>query len=637
MPRRQLTPSIRTASGLPMLEPSADVLATVRRYWGFDALRPLQAEAIGAGIERRDALVVLPTGGGKSLCYQVPPAVAGRTDVVISPLIALMKDQVDALRACGYPAGALHSGMDFHEQREVEAGMTEDQYRLVFVAPERLLAPRFLEWIARARVRDFAVDEAHCISHWGHDFRPEYRQLAELRARVPDVSLRAYTATATERVRADICAQLALRDPLLLVGTFDRPNLTYRVVPKVDVERQVLEVLARHAGEAGIVYCLSRRDTEELAAWLAGKGVRAAHYHAGMESAARRKTQDDFTEERLDVVVATVAFGMGIDRSDVRCVVHAALPKSVEHYQQETGRAGRDGLEAECVLLYSPADAIRLERLIERSAEEAAARRAADGAAEDGAGIVEISKALLRQLQGLVGGARCRHRALSEYFGQAYAPASCGACDVCLNEIEGVTDGTVVAQKILSCVARAGEGFGVTHIVDILVGGDTERIRQRRHDQLSTYGLLKQESRKAVTNYVHQLLDQRLLDRTAGDRPVLKLTPDAWTVMRGQRTVQLVQPKAGPVAKARFDQDSWEGVDRDLFESLRGLRRELADARGVPPYVIFSDATLRDLARLRPRSSVAFAGVRGVGEKKLADLGPIFLEHIERFCAAAHQ
>jgi ATP-dependent DNA helicase RecQ len=605
--------------------PDSDaILDTVRRYWGFDTLRPLQQEAIAAGLARRDALVVLPTGGGKSLCYQVPPAVTGRTDVVVSPLIALMKDQVDGLRACGYPAAALNSGMDLDDLRAVERGLTEDQYRLLFVAPERLLTPRFLDWLARSGVRDFAVDEAHCISHWGHDFRPEYRQLAELKARLPGVSLRAYTATATERVRADIAAQLRLDDPLVLVGVFDRPNLTYRVVRRVDTAQQVLEILRRHADQAAIVYCLSRRETEDLADWLAAQGLKAAHYHAGMDAGARRTTQEAFAEERLDIVVATVAFGMGIDRSDVRCVIHAGLPKSIEHYQQESGRAGRDGLEAECVLLYSPADVMRLEHLMERSAAESGAAEEATAAARE----------LLRQMQRLAGGLACRHRALSEYFGQAYPRDTCGACDVCLDEVEGVADATVTAQKILSCVARVGEGFGIMHIVDILVGAETERIRQWHHDRLSTYNLLGDMPRKVVTTLVHQLLDQRLIDRTPGDRPVLKLNDASWAVLRGQRTVQLVQPKQAPVAKTRFDQDSWEGVDKGLFEHLRQLRRELADARGVPPYIIFGDATLRELARVRPASSAGFAAIRGVGQKKLDDLGPAFLAQIRSYCEA---
>ncbi|MBX3025070.1 RecQ family ATP-dependent DNA helicase [bacterium] len=609
------------------------ILDVVRRYWGFDQLRPQQETAIAAGLEGRDALVVLPTGGGKSLCYQVPPAVAGRTDVVVSPLIALMKDQVDGLRENGYPAAALHSGMGLDEVREVEAGLAADRYRLLFVAPERLLMPRFLAWLERAGVRDFAIDEAHCISHWGHDFRPEYRQLAELKTRLAGASIRAFTATATERVRADIAAQLRLADPLLLVGTFDRPNLTYRVVPRGDTPRQVLQVLRRHADEAAIVYCLSRKDTETLAAHLVAAGLRAAHYHAGMESAARHRTQEAFAEEKLDVVVATVAFGMGIDRSDVRCVIHTALPKSIEHYQQETGRAGRDGLEAECVLLYSGGDVVRIERLLERSAGEAAAAR---GEVEPGAAdleAIEASRQLLRHMQRLASGLACRHKTLSEYFGQPYEREGCGACDVCLEEVEGVGDATVTAQKILSAVARA-EGFGVTHVVDILVGADTERIRGRNHQQLSTYGLLKDLPRPGVTAMVHQLVDQRLLERTAGDRPVLRLNAASWEVLRGQRPVQLVQPRAKPAALPRIDGASWEGVDRDLFDHLRQLRRALAEARGVPPYIIFNDATLRDLARRRPTSLDAFAHAYGVGERKLQDLGPVFVEHIRQWCEA---
>jgi ATP-dependent DNA helicase RecQ len=600
------------------------ILETLRRTWGFGALRPLQEEAIRAALGGRDSLVVLPTGGGKSLCYQVPALVSGETSVVVSPLISLMKDQVDGLRACGYPAAALHSGLEAGEAREVQRGMAEGRFRLVFAAPERLLAPRFLEWVERARVRTFAVDEAHCISHWGHDFRPEYRQLAELKTRLSGARVHAYTATATERVRADIVEQLRLSDPAILVGDFDRANLTYRVVPRANGRAQVLSILQRHAGEAAIVYCLARLDTERLAAWLREHDVRAAHYHAGMETDLRRRTQEDFAEERLDVVVATVAFGMGIDRSDVRCVVHAALPKSIEHYQQETGRAGRDGLEAECVLLYSPADAMRLATLIEKSAESA-------GAAED---VVAAGHALLNEMRRFAGGLLCRHKALSEYFGQAYERPSCGACDVCLDEVEGLEDGTVTAQKILSCVARTGERFGAMHLVDVLAGADTARVRQWKHEQLSTFGLLADVPRKTVGSMIYQLVDQGLLDRTGGDRPVLRLNPASWEVLRGKRPVRLLQAKEGPVAKTRFDEQSWEGVDRGLFDALRELRRRIANERDVPPYVIFGDATLRDLARVRPGSLDSFARIRGVGERKLRDLGETFVREIAAYSSA---
>jgi ATP-dependent DNA helicase RecQ len=598
-----------------------DILKVVRRYWGFSALRPIQEEAIRAGLEQRDSLVVMPTGGGKSLCYQVPPELAQRVDVVVSPLISLMKDQVDGLRACGYPAAALYSGMPAGAVRQIEEEIQTGKFRLVFVAPERLLTTRFLQLLERVGVRAFAVDEAHCISHWGHDFRPEYRQLAELKARFPQASVHAYTATATERVRADIVEQLRLSDPTVLIGSFDRPNLVYRITPRVDAEKQTLEVIRRHAGQAAIVYCISRKDAEAMAAALTEHGVRATHYHAGMEPDQRRRTQDAFAADQLDVIAATVAFGMGIDRSDVRCVIHAAMPKSIEHYQQETGRAGRDGLEAECVLLYSAADVIRWESLIEKSAAEA----------EVPAQVTTAAKQLLAHMRYYCVGVQCRHRKLSAYFGQAYDRLSCGACDVCLDEVEGVADGTLVAQKILSCVARAGERFGAAHITDILLGADTERVRRWRHERLSTYGLMKGAGRKAVSNLIYQLIDAGVLDRTADERPVLRLNDASWAVMRSEQTVRLLQPKV-EVSKPRFEEESWEGVDRGFFDSLRTLRRQVADERNVPPYVLFSDATLRDMARARPGSAAAFLNVRGIGERKLADLGPRFLEHIAAYC-----
>ncbi|MGI8782601.1 MAG: DNA helicase RecQ [Acidobacteriota bacterium] len=598
-----------------------DILETVGRYWGFSQLRPLQEEAIRAGLDGRDSLVVMPTGGGKSLCYQVPPELEQRTDIVVSPLISLMKDQVDGLRECGYPAAALYGGMPAGALRDIEQRAAAGRFRLLFVAPERLLTPRFLQLIEPLKVRAFAIDEAHCISQWGHDFRPEYRQLAELKTRFPWASVHAYTATATERVRADIIEQLRLQSPALLVGTFDRPNLVYRVVPRIEAYGQTLDVLRRHPGQAAIVYCISRRDTEALAAYLASQAVRAAFYHAGMQPDQRRKTQDAFASEKIDVVAATVAFGMGIDRSDVRAVIHAAMPKSIEHYQQETGRAGRDGLEAECVLLYSAADAIRWESLIDKSAAEADAPPEVPAAA----------RRLLEHMRRLCSSAQCRHRRLSEYFGQAYAAAECGACDVCLNEIEGIEDATIAAQKILSCVARTGQRFGAESIVDVLVGANTEAVRRWRHDQVSTYGLMKGQDRRALTNMVYQLLDEGLLERTTDERPVLKLTAASLEVMRGQRAVKLLQANA-TVGRTRFDEESWEGVDRGLFEELRQLRRQIGDERSAPAFAIFSDATLRDLARRRPGSLGMLLDADGIGEQKLEDLGERLLEVILRYC-----
>ena len=602
---------------------NSEILDTLRRYWGYNELRPLQEQAIRAELEHRDSLVVMPTGGGKSLCYQIPAAVAKRTDIVISPLISLMKDQVDGLRECGYPAGALYSGMVSHAMHDTEAQFLAGRYQLLFVAPERLLTPHFLQLAEKIKIHSFAIDEAHCISHWGHDFRPEYRRLAELKKHFPKASLHAYTATATERVRLDIAQQLKLRNPELLVGTFDRPNLVYRIVPRVDARAQVLEILKRHRNQAAIVYCISRNDTEAMAKFLQANDIRAAFYHAGMEPDQRRRTQEEFASEALDVVAATVAFGMGIDRSDVRCVIHAAMPKSIEHYQQETGRAGRDGLEAECVLLYSAADAMRWDSLITRNATDA------EAAPE----IIAASRQLLDHMRQLCSGIHCRHGTLSEYFGQAYPKPNCEACDVCLNEVEGLADGTVTAQKILSCVARVGERFGAAHIVDVLAGADTERVRRWGHDKLSTHGLMKETDRKSLTNMVYQLIDNGLLERSDEEYPVLRLNDAARAVLKGQRTVQLVEPKIKvKVKKTRFDEKSWENVDEGLFETLRSLRRKLADQRGVPAYVLFNDATLRDMARTRPGSADALLTIKGVGEKKLADIGQPFLEAISSYC-----
>ena len=595
----------------------AEVLA---KWWGFDQLRPLQAEAIHAALDGRDSLVVMPTGGGKSLCYQLPPLVGESTDVVVSPLVALMKDQVDALEAIGYPAAAIHSGLSQDERLQIRDRLAAGELRLLFTAPERLVNTGLLDLLAQVGVKRFSIDEAHCISQWGHDFRPEYRQLALLRDRFPTASLHAFTATATPRVRDDIAAQLQLRSPDVLVGTFDRPNLCYRVVPRTDRIQQTLEILGRHAGEASIVYCISRKETERLAARLAAEGILARPYHAGLDPKERHKTQEAFARETIDVVVATVAFGMGIDRSDVRLVLHTSLPKSLEAYQQETGRAGRDGLAAECVLLYSSADVFSWESLVRKSAEEAELEP--DELARLVAGQTEHLHSMRRYAQA----ARCRHAALSEYFGQPYGTEPCGACDVCLGETESLPDGTVTAQKIISCVARVGERFGVRHVCEVLRGAKTEGIQRHGHDRLSTFGLLATLDQRAAENLTHQLLDQGLLARSAGDRPVVMLNERSWEVLRGERPVVLLEPRVGRAKAAKADVDDWKGVDRDLFERLRKWRRRVADGRGKPAWTIFDDKSLRAIAREKPSSPAALLRVKGIGEKRLADFGAAILD-----------
>jgi ATP-dependent DNA helicase RecQ len=595
----------------------------VSRHWGFEGFRPLQQPAMRAVLQGRDSVVVMPTGGGKSLCYQAPAVLRGDTTVVVSPLIALMKDQVDGLQACGVPAVQIDSSQGPEERSACEREVARGAVRLLFVSPERLVLPGFQRLLERLRVRTFAIDEAHCISHWGHDFRPEYRQLDRLKDLFPGASVHAYTATATERVRQDIIDQLRLQDPEVLVGDFDRPNLTYRVLARTDLKRQVFEALDRHRGEAGIVYCIRRREVDDLTATLRKLGFRASPYHAGLSAEERRATQDAFRAEGCDVVVATVAFGMGIDRSNIRYVLHTGMPKSLEHYQQETGRAGRDGLEAECVLLHSGADFFTWKSILERSA------------GEPGVDPAFLPGALqhLDDMDRYCRGAVCRHRALVQYFGQPYQPASCGACDLCLGDTETVPDARVVAQKILSCVARLKERFGIVHTVSVLRGENTEAVRKRGHDRLSTYGLLRDHPKADIREWVYQLIGQGVLLQEGDEYPLLRLNAASWEVMRGQREVRLLQPvRRKRVKESKADTGSWDGVDRTLFELLRGVRSRLAAERGVPPYVIFSDATLRALSRTRPSSLEGMRLVYGIGDAKLRDFGPQFHQVIVDYC-----
>lgn len=595
----------------------ARVLEILKATWGYDSLRPLQERAIEAVLARRDSLVVMPTGGGKSLCYQLPPLLTGELTVVVSPLISLMKDQVDSLRDLGVDAHHVNSTTSSDEKRELVRLARAKQLRLLFVSPERLAADRFQEFLESLDVRTFAIDEAHCISHWGHDFRPEYRQIGELRDRFPNATLHAYTATATESVRRDIASQLRLKDPALLVGSFDRSNLSYRVLPRVEPLKQVLEAIERHAGEAGIIYCIRKKDVDEMTASLQKRGIDARPYHAGLSREERTATQDAFASEQCNIVVATVAFGMGIDRSNIRFVLHTGLPKSIEHYQQETGRAGRDGLEADCVLLYSAADVLLWRSIVQRSAEEG-------GADEE---YVRVSLRHVDDIDRYARGAVCRHRALVNYFGEDYLAPSCNACDLCLGDVEVVADATVIAQKILSCVVRVDQRFGAGHVISILRGEKTDRVLSLGHDRLSTYGLLSDHPQTALRDWIYQLIGHGLLAQEGDKYPILRLTETSRRVLRGEESVRLVQiARKEKRKKAKVETQSWEGVDTDLFESLRKFRRDLASSRGVPPYIILGDRSLREVARLRPQTLTELRDVYGIGDKKLADLGEMILQ-----------
>jgi ATP-dependent DNA helicase RecQ len=610
----------------------------LHRIWGYAEFRPLQREAMHAILDRRDSVVVLPTGGGKSLCFQAPavveswdPREGGSRDraasrdarrgiaLVVSPLISLMKDQVDGLRVDGVAAAYLNSSQTPDERDEVLASLRADRCRLLYVSPERLVGDgggSFRRLLQEWGVSFIAIDEAHCISQWGHDFRPEYRQLGRLRDDFPSVSLHAFTATATDRVRRDIVHELRLNDPLELVGSFDRPNLTYRVLRRGGLHEQIKTILARHQGEAGIIYCLSRREVESLAEWLRGEGHAAVPYHAGLPDAVRAAHQEDFLDERVDIVVATVAFGMGIDRSNVRFVVHAGAPRSPEHYQQEAGRAGRDGLPAECVLVYSGSDFIKWRQMLAANGE-----------------LTESARGLLRDMERYASATRCRHRTLVEYFGQRYERDLCGACDWCLKELDEVSDGTVLAQKILSCVARVKQTWGIGHVSEVLLGRASEKVTAAGHHTLSTFGLLKHESGGALRGYIEQLVADGLLLRDGEPYPVLRLTAAGAAVLKGERSCRLYREVEAVRVKTRGRARGAVSYDGDpaLFDVLREVRLRIARERGVPPYVIFHDTTLRDMAERRPRTIDDLHGIYGVGAKKAADFGDAFLDAIRTY------
>jgi ATP-dependent DNA helicase RecQ len=571
---------------------------------------PLQREAMGCVLQGRDSVVVLPTGGGKSLCFQAPALLMKGPAVVVSPLISLMKDQVDGLLECGVPAARLDSSLPDAERRSVYRQLRQGALRLLYVSPERLLVDGFLDYLNGLRPAFVAIDEAHCISHWGHDFRPEYRRLGTLKESLPGIALHAYTATATPKVRQDVAAQLQLANPSVLVGSFDRPNLLYKVARAHRRLYQVREALDRHRGESGIVYCIRRADVDEMAAELAGAGYPALPYHAGLPDEVRRRNQDAFIETEDGIIVATVAFGMGIDKPNVRFVVHAAMPKSLEHYQQESGRAGRDGLEAECLLLYSGGDFLVWRGLLKDMDPEPR----------------EAALQKLEEMAGYCRGVTCRHAYLVRYFGQKLEGDDCGACDVCLGALDTFDDAGVTAQKVLSCVARLGGRFGADYTAQVLTGSKDQRILANGHDALSTHGLLAGSPKSAVRDWIEQLCAQGCLSRH-GEYAVLRVTPAGWAVMKGEGAPRLLKPaektKKKRAAKAALS--GWAGVDQALFEALRRLRSRLAAEQHLPAYVVFGDEALRDMARKKPTTDEAFLAVKGVGEAKRKKYARAFL------------
>ncbi|MGQ0615252.1 MAG: DNA helicase RecQ [Planctomycetaceae bacterium] len=600
-----------------MVGAAESLLVPLKRFFGFDSFRPFQEAIIRDALEGRDVFALLPTGGGKSLCFQLPAMVRPGLTVVVSPLIALMKDQVDTLTAAGVPATFLNSSIPAQEAARRQRALERGEFRLLYVAPERLLMPGFFDLLERWDVSRTVVDEAHCISEWGHDFRPEYRQLSTLRDRFPDLPMMALTATATARVRRDIVAQLRLREPRCHVASFNRPNLTYRVIAKSSAYEQTRAFVRARPGASGIVYCQSRRSAEGVASRLGADGVAAAPYHAGLEPEERVRNQELFLRDEVAVICATIAFGMGVHKPDVRFVLHYDLPKSVEGYYQETGRAGRDGLPSECLLLFSPGDVAKQRHFIEEKSDPTE-RQAAH--------------AQLQQMVHYAETAECRRASLLRHFGESFPEPDCRGCDNCL-EPRGTFDATTEAQKLLSCVFRireqGGFGVGLAHVVEVLSGADTEKVRRWGHAALSTYGIGKERSRAEWAAIGRELVRLGLLRQDPDRFQVLELTEAGLRALRLRETVRLARPVTPPAARApRAPRAGEIECDEALFQRLRGLRKRLADERGVPPYVVFSDVSLRQMARHYPSTLAEFLAISGVGEKKAAEYGEAFLDEI---------
>jgi ATP-dependent DNA helicase RecQ len=650
----------------PTQPPRSSARDLLRDVFGFHEYRPHQEQIVEHVVAGGDAFVLMPTGGGKSLCYQLPALVRPGTGVVVSPLISLMKDQVDALRAAGVSAAAYNSSLEANEARRVLAQLHAGLLDLLYVAPETLMTPGFLARLhglaegtagvgeggrpggdrrggerpcgdrrggagRQAGVALIAIDEAHCVSQWGHDFRPEYVQLGELRRLFPGVPILACTATADPQTREDVRLRLGLaRAPVFVTG-FDRPNIRYTVVEKRDPQRQLLSFLHEHGEESGIVYCLSRKRTEEVAGKLAAAGVPAAAYHAGLPADERRRAQDAFARDEVQVVVATVAFGMGIDKSDVRFVVHFDLPKSVESYYQETGRAGRDGLPAEALLLFGLGDAAIVRSLIEGAGNGATGGEEYERDPDQ----VRVELHKLNSMVGYADGVTCRRRALLGYFGEEL-DEDCGNCDVCLDPPQ-TYDATEHARMALSCVYRLGQGFGIGHVIDVLRGSENEKVLSRRHHLLSTFGIGRELSHDAWQSLIRQLIHRGYLVQDIARYSVLRLTPAARPLLRGDETLVLARPRMRvPSAKqqraaeraARAASLADLEVDEALFRHLRALRKRLADEQRVPAYVVFSDATLAEMAARKPGTHADLLEVGGVGQAKLQRYGDAFLDAI---------
>ena len=604
---------------------SGEMLGYLKRYWGYEEFRPWQEETILSVLNDRDSLTVLPTGGGKSLCFQLPALLKDGTAVVISPLISLMKDQVDSLKEMGIAAEYLNSSQSPDSQRSVIELIRRGEVKLLYISPERLQGDWTLGLLKAIEVSFFVIDEAHCISHWGHDFREDYRNLSIIKKEFKGIATHAFTATATKEVQGDILGQLCLDNPRINIASVDRANLTYRIEMRSEIIHQITGVLKKHPREAGIIYCLRRDDVDNISGRLNALGFKNLPYHAGMPDQDRHKYQEQFIGEKVDIIVATVAFGMGIDRPDIRFVIHAAMPKSIEHYHQETGRAGRDGLPAHCYMFYGGNDFRLWSFFLEKSPNN------------------EVMRDKLKIIYNLCAQPQCRHKVFVNYFGQRYDKVSCAACDYCLGEVDTVNDSKEISRRILSCVDGVcygdGRGFGVGYITNILKGNLTEQISGWRHERLEAFGAMAQESLLFIRYMIEQLLGQGFLKRE-GEFSTLSVTGLGRQALKGELTPVLAKPliakKKKEIAGRQKEskEKEWASVDQGLFEALRRKRSELAQKTGVPAYIIFGDRSLKDMAAKAPLTREAFSAVFGVGEHKLKSYSEAFLSVIRAHCKA---
>jgi ATP-dependent DNA helicase RecQ len=594
--------------------------STLKQFYGYDKFRPLQKSIVTDVLNKKDVFVLIPTGGGKSLCYQLPALIQTGITIVISPLIALMKDQVDGLIQNGAKAAFFNSSLSTQEKDQVRSDLVKNNIKLLYVAPERLMQSEFLDFIQSLPVSLFAIDEAHCISEWGHDFRPEYRKLAKLKQLFPQVPFIALTATATERVSLDIIKQLGLENATKYQASFNRPNLSYRIIDKYDTLSQTLEFIKDRSDQSGIIYCHSRKNVETLTKDLQDRSINALSYHAGLDDEIRKAHQEKFIKEEGVIMVATVAFGMGIDKPNVRFVIHADLPSNIERYYQETGRAGRDGLESECLLLFNPGDREKIKFFIDQKTDPAEQH---------------IAHTQLTSMLRFAQSHQCRRVKLLDYFGETLENKNCQNCDNCLNPKE-TFDATEISQKILSCVYRVGQRFGAKYIADILNGRNTKQIIQNDHQKLSTYGIIRDYNTHQIQNFIHELVQEDLLDQTEGQYPVLKLTNKSHQVLKNQQTVLLTKPiTLAQLPKVSYPTTATGFIpfDTQLFNLLRALRKDLAEQQNLPPYIIFSDASLRDMATYYPQTKQQFAQIKGVGDQKLVQYGDAFIKEIATYCS----